>query len=144
MGRATGVEIGLSWDCPRCDLDLYARPYPDADILYFDNTQTSEGRYWKDFRTSPQEVRGYETIEFGVPLSLRNLEIVVNHFSGQAEGGITAELRITVNGETYAKTFRLSPGEGNHGAGVQNAFSSGTAADEHTQVISPLAVVTTQ
>ena len=31
------VEVGISWDCTACDLDLHVRPYKGAEVLSFSN-----------------------------------------------------------------------------------------------------------
>ncbi|MCP5246791.1 MAG: hypothetical protein H6937_12920, partial [Burkholderiales bacterium] len=59
--RADNVQVGISWACSQCDLDIYARPTPGAQVLYFGRTMTAHGRYWKYYRNSPQPTNGFET-----------------------------------------------------------------------------------
>jgi hypothetical protein len=138
---ASNVQVGLSWDCTECDLDLYARPYPDARVLHFAETDTAEGRYWKDFRMSPRSIRGYETIEFTVPLDLRRLQLLVNFYEGSAPDGVRGELRVSVNGVTYAKAFHLDVTSGNDAEGVMQALESNRSGSPQTVLISPLEVL---
>ena len=84
LQRAEKVEIGISWDCPHCDLDLFARAFPTAETLYFSHTNSPEGSYWKDHMKSPRATNGYETIAFHVPLDLRALRLAVNFYNGDA------------------------------------------------------------
>lgn len=138
---ASNVQVGLSWDCTECDLDLYARPYPDARVLHFAETDTAEGRYWKDFRMSPRSIRGYETIEFTVPLDLRRLQLLVNFYEGSAPNGVRGELRMSVNGVTYAKAFHLDVTSGNDAEGVMQALESNRSGSPQMVLINPLEVL---
>lgn len=123
--QAEQLEIGLSWDCARCDVDLHARPHPGAQVLYYGQIDTPEGRYWKDFMTSPLSTGGFETISFQVPVDLRSLVVVVNHYIGDAPGGIEAELRISTFGQTYARRIRLGAGSGHGSRGVNKVLAGG-------------------
>jgi len=107
LRRAEAIEIGLSWDCEACDLDLYVQPLPNADIIYFNQPTSKEGRYWKDFRTSPHASHGYESIAFDLPLDLQAVQIAVNFYDGDAPKGVSSELRLSVQGKTYAKRFHI-------------------------------------
>ncbi len=111
--RAERVSIAISWDCIECDLDLYARPFPDAPILFFRNTKSEEGQYWKDYKSSPQTENGYETIAFNIPLDLRALNAAVHFYSGHAEKGVNGEVRVSVNDKTYAAPFHIPATQGN-------------------------------
>ena len=139
--RAEQVEIGISWDCQSCDLDLYAQAHPSAQPLYFGHTKTPEGRYWKDYRNSPKSTRGYETVVFGVPLDLRALRLAVNFYSGEALQGVSGEIRIAVDGQTYAAPFQLEATKGNGGATMKQAIQTGQAQNKQTLFIDPLQVV---
>ena len=106
--RADNLEIGISWLCEHCDIDLHAAPRPGGEALYFGNTKSADGRYWKDFRQSPQTLNGYETISFFGPLDLNAVVVVINFYSGRMPGGVTGELRITANHRTYSAPFHLA------------------------------------
>lgn len=138
--RRSFVEIGLSWGCVHCDLDLHARPHPDAQTLSFSNTRTAEGVYYKDFQKSPRSTNGFETIEFLVPVDLETLRIAVHFFAGAAPNGVDGELRITVDGNTYAKSFHIPASSGNAGAFVMG-FNSSRRNNPHVVLFSPLDIL---
>lgn len=139
--RAERVQIGISWQCTLCDLDVYARPMPDAPVLYFGRTVTAHGRYWKDYRNSPQPTNGYETIGFDVPLDLRTLAIAVNFFEGEAPQGVSGEIRISVNDSTFAAPFHIPATRGNRGEGIGEIFKTGKASGDHSVIIDPLSIL---
>lgn len=139
--RANDVEIGLSWECGLCDLDLYARPWPGAEALFFNHTASPEGVYFKDFRQSPRASNGYEAVSFSGPLDLQALLIAVNFYSGNAPDGVTGELRLAVAGNTYALPIQIPAGTGNKGAGMTVTLRSGKAANENILIVDPLAVL---
>jgi len=141
MRRAENVQIGISWQCALCDLDLYAQAMPGAPVLYFGRTVTTHGHYWKDYRNSPDLTNGYETIGFDVPLDLRTLTIVINFYEGQAPQGVSGEIRLSVNGHTYASTFHISATTGNKGRDVLEAIESGRMNQPQSIIINPLRVV---
>lgn len=111
------ITIGLSWaSCTQCDLDLYARPFDLADTLYFAATESAQGRYFKDFTTSPATSNGFETIEFSAPVDLQQLLIGVNFYAGTAQNGVEAELRLSVGNQTFEHRIHL-PGVQGRGGG---------------------------
>lgn len=115
VNRANNLELGISWDCVECDLDIYSMPFPGGPVLYFGNKQTPHGRYWKDYQRSPDTVKGFETIAYQVPLDLSAVITAINFYGGDAPSGVTGEFRIAVDGQTYAAPFEISAKEG-HGA----------------------------
>jgi len=122
INQAEFVEIGISWDCQSCDIDLYALPYANAELLYFGNTSTDEGTYFKDYRTSPQTINGYETIVFHVPIDLEKLLVLVHFFDGHSPGGVRGEIRLTAQGMTFARPFHI-PGEyGRNDVDLEDTF----------------------
>lgn len=139
--NAYHVTIGLSWDCEACDLDLYARPFANAQVLYFNRSNSEQGVHWKDYQSSPRQRRVFETIEFKVPLDLRQLQIVVNFYKGFAPQGVKASLRLAVDGQVFAKSFTLSAKQGNIGGGVKDAFNTGQSPHDTIAIINPLSVV---
>ena len=141
LKRAEGVEIGLSWDCGHCDLDLYARPFPGAQVVFYGHTVSGEARLWKDYRQSPAPGNGRETIAFTVPLDLRALQIAVNFYKGEAQGGVNAELRLSIEGRTYAIPLHIAATNGNAGKGVAEALTSGSPSSPQTLVIDPLHIL---
>lgn len=138
--NAEGVELGISWDCQSCDVDIHARPYNGAETLFFGHSASKEGVYLKDYQVSPRTIKGYETIVFNVPVDLRQLRIAVNFYEGQAQG-VKGELRLSVNGATYAAPFTITALSGNKGAGAETTIASGKPASSQWIVIEPLAVV---
>ena len=138
--RAGKVEVGLSWDCAACDLDIYAVPYPGADPIYFGNAQTVEGTLWKDHQSSPRAGQGFETIAFHRPLDLRALTLAVNFYRGKAPQGVQGELRLAADEKTYGYAFHIPATSGNSGAGMLEAFETGEPPNEQTLLIEPVEV----
>lgn len=141
LRKAGHVEIGISWQCGECDLDLYARPTPGAPVLYFGNTESAQGRYWKDYRNSPALTNGFETIAFDVPLDLRVLLIAVNFYEGNAPHGVSGEIRLSIDGNTYASTFKIDANTGNHGKGTLKSIEAGRSNTPHSIIINPLRIL---
>ena len=139
--KAQDVEIGIRWDCSACDLDLYARGQPNADILYFGRNQTPLGNHWKDFTIAPSLSNGYETISFHVPLNLQQLRMAVNFYEGTAPNGIKGTLRISVDGQTYEQDFTMSATSGNKSAGMDEAFQAGKSMNKYILMFDPLKII---
>lgn len=140
LHRARSVQIGLSWDCPSCDLDLYAQTSPRAERIFFGNSKTNEGTHLKDFLQSPRTINGYETIEFFVPVDLSQLKIAVNFFKGNAPQGIKGELRLAFDGNTYAMPFTLATTSGDSGRSVSPAFMNNASNAPQTLFINVLSI----
>lgn len=141
LRRAENVQIGISWQCALCDLDLYARAMPGAPVLYFGNITTKHGYYWKDYRNSPQPTNGFETISFDVPLDLRTLLIAINFYEGEAPKGAAGEIRIAVDDQTYAAPFHIPATRGNGGHDMAKVFETGKASGNHSLIIDALRIV---
>lgn len=139
--NAEGVELGISWNCQSCDLDIHARPHNGAETLFFGHSASKEGVYLKDYRISPRTIKGYETIVFNAPVDLRQLRIAINFYEGNAPQGVKGELRLSVNGATYAAPFTITATTGNKGAGAESTIASGKAASSQWIVIDPMSVV---
>lgn len=139
--RASHVEIGISWTCTTCDIDLYAQPMPNSQTLFWAQTASPQGRYWKDYRNSPKPTNGFETIAFYVPLDLRVLRIALNFYEGDAPQGVSGEIRLSINGKTYASDFNIPATTGNKGEGVLQAIESGQTVHEQSMIIDPLGIV---
>ena len=138
------VELGLTWSCTTCDLDLYAVPFPGATPLYFGKTKTLQGRYWKDFKTSPETSHGQEIIQFTVPLDLNAIRFFVSFYNGHAPRGVNGEVRVSVNGKTYAKPFHVPATRGQKGKGMPQVIQAGTSQAAHILAFRPLTVIKTQ
>lgn len=144
MERLTGasnIEIGVSWDCPACDIDLFTQHQNSETPLSYLNKETPSGLYYKDWRQSPRNVNGLETVAYRVPVDLNNLLIAVNFYGGSAVNGVQGELRISLGGQTYAKAFYVPAQEGNHGHGREETLKSKQAANANWLVIDPLEVL---
>lgn len=144
LRHATQVEVGIAWqECGACnlDLDLYGQRDTKASPLWYLNTQTPDGRYFKDFTRSPRRANGYETLGYHVPIDLKDLLLAVNFYSGSSPGGVTGEIRISVNGQTYARTFHISAQQGNGGLGRQETLASRRSSNAGWLVIDPLEVL---
>jgi hypothetical protein len=106
------MKIGIRWK-GNIDLDIYARPRPGAEQLYFEKVRSPDGYYFKDHRTSPE--REYEFIEFERPVNALQVEASVNFFEGRAPGGAEGEVRIEFEGRIYSSRFRIPADHGNEG-----------------------------
>ena len=141
LRRAQDVEVNIRWDCESCDLDLYARPSPRAEILSFCNVKTEHGEHWKDYTISPVVKNGSETITFSVPLELRALLLAVNLYQGNTPEGVDGEIRLAVEGQTYAMPFHIDATTGNRGHGAIEAIERGQTESPHTLIIDPLHII---
>jgi hypothetical protein len=106
---ATNVEVGITWNCGGCDVDLHVTPAPRAETLYFGRKFTDQGQFHKDFTSGRALANGLERVTLYGPLDLSKMRIEIKHFSGFAPTGIDGELRIAIGGETYGRPFRLEP-----------------------------------
>ncbi|HNP84059.1 MAG TPA: hypothetical protein PKN47_21540 [Nitrospira sp.] len=139
--RVSNVEVGITWECGGCDLDLYGQHAPGATPLWFLRTQTKDGQYFKDFRNSPRSANGYETLAYHVTVDLNALLLAVNFYNGQSPGGVKGEVRISLNGQTYAMPFHVLAQEGNGGVGRQETLTARRANNTAWLVIDPLEVL---
>jgi hypothetical protein len=117
------MKIGIRWK-GNIDLDLYARPRPGAERLYFEKVRSAVGYYFKDHRSSPE--REYEFIEFERPVDISEVQTEINFFEGNAPGGPEGEIRIEFEGRIYSGHFRIPADHGNEGreGNRQNSFWS--------------------
>lgn len=141
LRQAPQVEVGITWECRECDLDLYGQREPGATALWFLNLQNAHGQYFKDFRSSPRSANGYETLAYHVPINLNDLLVAVNFYNGQSSGGVKGEVRISVNGQTFAKPFHVPAESGNGGLGRQETLTARRASNAGWLVIDPLEVI---
>lgn len=137
---AQNVEIGIRWRCA-CDVDAYAQSHRGAEVLYFGNTRTTEGQFFKDFTASPDLVNGLETIAFTQAIDLRKLLIGLNLYSGDAPDGAAGEIRISVGGRTYSGDFVIAGPSGNRGTGRDEWINTRAAPNDRWVVIDPLRLV---
>lgn len=106
------LKIGIRWKGD-LDLDLYARPGPGRERLYFEKPRSAEGCYDKDHRSSPG--REYEFIEFTEPVDVRQVHAAVNFYEGECTGGPVGEVRIEFEGRIYSAPFSIAASQGNRG-----------------------------
>ncbi len=137
LRMANHVEIGISWNCAHCDLDLYVRPHHNAETLYFGHTKTSEGLYHKDFTQSPQPNGGFETVSFQVPVDLRDTFIAINWYSGEEPQGIKGEIRLAIGDKTYGIPFQINAQKGNASQGRTAILQSNKTANKNWLIIKP-------
>lgn len=135
------VEVSLTWDCA-CDLDLHARPHAKAQWLYFANNQTREGHHWKDVRSASKLSHAYETISFQVPVSLKQLKLVVHFFRGDAPEGVRGEIRLFIAGKMYRQPFHIKATKGQITNVLHNSINAGKAVNEQMLLIDPLHIIT--
>ncbi len=139
--QALNVEVGITWECGRCDLDLYGLLSPERPALSYLNLETPDGKYFKDWTNSPRAMNGYETLAYHVPVDLSSLLLAVNFFHGSAHGGVKGQVRIYLNGQTYARPFHITAQEGNGGLGRQETLTARRANNTAWLVIDPLEVL---
>jgi len=109
------VKIGIRWE-NNIDLDLYVTPYRGAKTLSYNETISPEGRFDKDWRSAQAAAHAYEFIEFTKSLTLRDIHIAVNFYSGKVRQGARGVLRIWVEGQgVWEKPFFIRANKGNGG-----------------------------
>ena len=113
------MKIGIRWS-GNIDLDLYASAHPQAPTLYFEQTRSPEGYYFKDHRSSPD--REYEFIEFESPVDVWQVQARVNFYDGSVGSGPSGEIRIEFENRIYSGTFSIAARRGNKG---RNGTSQG-------------------
>jgi len=141
VSRLSEVEISITWDDPYSDLDLYVQHGSHTKALYYLNTETDEGKYYKDFMNSPRATNGYETIFFFQPVNVTELIVAINFFGGRVQESVTGEVRISLDGQTFARKFEIKAKKGNHGKGREETLARRKPANAQWIVIDPLSVV---
>ena len=106
------MKIGIRWK-GAVDLDLYAAANSGSDTLFFEQTRTREGYYYKDHRSSPD--REYEFVEFEAPVDVNQVQAYVNFYKGESASGPNGEVRIEFDGKIYSGSFRIDSKRGNKG-----------------------------
>lgn len=139
--QAQNVEIGISWHCQHCDLDLYVRPRHGADILYFNHRETDEGYYHKDFRHSPKTDGGFETVTLTSTVDLRDVLIAINWYRGESQEGITGEIRLAISDQTYGLPFSFPGKDGNNSIGRDETLETNQPANDGWLIINPENIV---
>lgn len=109
-------RIGIRWPGD-CDIDLYVRPTPSSDELFYGHQRTREGIHVKDWLTSPDvDNNGFETVELRGRVDLSKLAIGVNFYAGKLQrGGVNGQIRIETGGKVFQSDFHLRTSTGNGG-----------------------------
>lgn len=127
------VGIGIMWGA-RADCDLYVRPAPEAEELFFQKTKTSAGRYFHDYRDSNMGL-DFEYVELETGADLRRVTAWVNYYAGQA-GPVAGTVVVHHQGRAYRGDFKLEAAKGNSGAeGDRRAQSSSWARLDLLQIV---------
>ena len=141
LTEVRAVVVGITWDQPKVDLDLYVRPRAGAPVLSYKQTQSEDGTYYKDFTSSPRVTNGYETVALTVPVDIPNILLAVNYYRGHTKRPIAGELRLALGERTYAYPFVLSAKQGNAGQGGEATMETGQPANPQWLVIDPMTVL---
>lgn len=117
--RTASLEVGIRWGeggvCADSDVDLWFRSSPEREYLYYNNTETADGTYEKDYRSEPGIRNGLEMVTVTDQVDLENLEIWINYYAGTCPGGIHGQVRAFVNGSVFELPFAISADRGNRG-----------------------------
>ncbi|WP_299870539.1 hypothetical protein [uncultured Hoeflea sp.] len=133
--KASNVRVRASWACETCDLDLYVRPDPRADVLYYARSRTVEGELYKDLRRGM--TNGFETVVLNGTFDLEAMLIAVNLYGGKAPvAPVTATIELSVGSQTFTKSVDLNVRSGNRGNGADMMLETGTAPSAHWIVVS--------
>jgi hypothetical protein len=105
------LKVGIRWSCKSCDLDLYAKSNSEPQYLYFSNVKTNEGKYFKDFTSSPDTINGLEYIQFIKDVDVEDMDIKINFYSGTGEG--SGVIRAEFKNNVYEQPFLIESDTGN-------------------------------
>ncbi|MEL6313536.1 MAG: hypothetical protein AAFQ60_05750 [Pseudomonadota bacterium] len=137
---ASSVTIGITWEVEGADLDLYVRPNPSADVIYFNQADTTEGRLFKDFTLSPGT--GFETVALKQPVDVSRLQLAVNYYGGaRSPSSVRGELRLAIDDAVWAVPFHIIAPQGNRGNGVETIVRENIAPSAAWIIVEPLEVI---
>lgn len=116
------IKVGVRWDCD-CDLDLYVWQKGNSKPLYFGNAESEEGHFFKDWRSSPDNEKAHEYVDFFKPVDALDLKLSVNFYSGTAPNGVNGTVRIWLEGQdgVWKKSFHIPATKGNSGKHPANS-----------------------
>lgn len=138
--NAGNISIGITWEALDADLDLYVRPTPSAQVIFFGNASTSEGRLFKDFLASPRT--GFETVALNSQIDLSQLRLAVNFYGGSSGiGQVKGELRLAIGNKVWAQPFNINRANGNGGAGQEAVIIDNRAPNNAWLVFDPLTIL---
>ncbi len=135
------MTVAIRWECA-CDLDIYVKPSQDAEVISFQKSKTAWGQLYKDYVTAPKNtLRGFETIALSKPVQLDQVKMAVNFYSGAAPTtGAVVEVRVDIDGQIYAKRYRLNATQGNRGKDAVSVLTTGSTS-KYTVRIDPRSIV---
>lgn len=130
-------RIGIRWPGDR-DIDLYVRPFPGAEELFYSHQRSAQGIHVKDWLTSPDvNNNGFETVEIKGKIDLSRLQIAANFYAGaQSSSGVSGSIRIQAHGRIYEAPFHITSTKGNRGADSARRHQS-----TYWTIIDPLKVL---
>lgn len=117
------LRIGIKWDCPSCDLDLYARSRSQSDWLFYGHRLPADGNgfFDHDFTSPPPGGDAYEYIQFN-SVDIREIAARVNFYGGSIKGGPPFRLRVWFAGCAHdAPPMQITAATGNGGAAAPAA-----------------------
>jgi hypothetical protein len=118
--QSAPFDIGITWN-RNVDLDIYVMPPGDKELSFQKTTSEKyNGRFLKDIVSLPG-TNGFETVVYDSDVPFRELRVYINHYAGASNEPIDGELRIRIEGATYAKKFRFPPGQGTRGQGSRDS-----------------------
>lgn len=136
---ATSPRIGITWEQQDADIDLYVRPNPTAEVIYFGNASTQQGRLFKDFQNSPAS--GFETVQLNGTVDLSQVYIALNYYSGSSPQGLSGELRIAIGDQVWAAPFTIPATSGNRGQGVIPVLRDQIPSSDAWIILEPIDVL---
>ena len=122
------LTLGIEWS-GKADIDIYAVPHDGAEALYFGNTSSPKGRFYKDIRSGGKTDKRYETIELN-SVDVKRLHIGLNVYAAPTSvDKITGTLRLKLGGKVYARAFAFTDvngsTKGNRGKDINAVLASG-------------------
>ena len=107
-------------------------------MIFYSNADTSEGRLFKDYTSSPD---GFETVALNGVVDLSQLQLAVNFYGGRNPGGIAGELRIAIGSQVWAQPFQIPATSGNGGQGAEQALVQMKLPNDAWVLFEPLNVL---
>lgn len=120
---ASTVDIGIMWESrdSQLDLDLYVRPRPGAEELWYQKVRTPEGAYIRDW-TQPNNTTDFEWVKLNPGARLGEVEAWVNLFKGR--GPISGRVAVHFGNRTFTGSFNIPAMSGNGGIDARTRQTS--------------------
>lgn len=126
--QSASFDMGITWN-QNVDLDIYVMPLGDVELSYKQlSSSKHKGRFIKDIMSRPG-TNGFETVVYELDIPLKSIQVYVNHYSGNTSNPIEGELRVRIDGTTYAKKFVLNSSSGTLGKGNRDHHASWLKVD---------------